>query len=81
MVTSRDVPRPKPFPDMLLEAARRLELAPGELLFVGDSHLDREAARAAGMTFVAYKNALAGSMTVWGHRELLEWMGGIRPAT
>ncbi len=55
VVTSRDVPRPKPHPDMLHLAAKRLGFREEELLFVGDSELDRRAAQAAGMPFAAYK--------------------------
>lgn len=71
VVTSRDVPRPKPWPDMLLLAAERLGLPSQELLFVGDSELDLAAARSAGIRFVAYKNDLGGEAKVGGYQELL----------
>ena len=38
----------KPAPDMLLAACLRLAVAPAEMLYVGDSRIDIEAARAAG---------------------------------
>jgi phosphoglycolate phosphatase len=38
----------KPAPDMLIAACTRLDVAPGEMLYVGDSRIDIEAARAAG---------------------------------
>jgi phosphoglycolate phosphatase len=41
--------RAKPFPDPLLEAARRMGLPSGECLYVGDDHRDVQAAHAAGM--------------------------------
>ncbi len=46
----------KPAPYLLLEACRRLGIAPAELLFVGDSGLDVAAARAARcpVVLVAY---------------------------
>lgn len=72
VVTSRDVPRPKPYPDMLHLAAQRLGFAEGELLFVGDSELDQAAARGAGMRFVAYRNGTIGGRCVDSHRDLLE---------
>jgi len=71
VVTSRDVPRPKPHPDMLLEAARQLALAPGQLLFIGDSHLDRSAALAAGVCFAAYRNDLPADLQLASHEQLL----------
>lgn len=74
VVTSRDVPRPKPFPDMLWKAAERLELNPEELLFVGDSELDCQAATAAGIEFVAYKSDL-GSRRITHHQELAQLLG------
>lgn len=42
----------KPAPDMVLHACERLAVAPADALFIGDSSYDREAARAAGVTFV-----------------------------
>lgn len=71
VVTSKDVPAPKPSPDMLLLALEQLKLAPTEVLFVGDSELDQAAARAAGIRFVAYKGMIEGDYTVHSHRELV----------
>jgi HAD superfamily hydrolase (TIGR01509 family) len=51
LIGGTDVPRPKPAPDMVLRACELLELPAGEALVVGDSHYDREAARAAGTLF------------------------------
>jgi phosphoglycolate phosphatase len=72
VVTSRDVARPKPHPDMLLLAAERLGLTTEELLFIGDSELDRLAAAEAGIRFVAYKGWVAGDLRVDAHAELVE---------
>jgi 2-phosphoglycolate phosphatase len=44
-----DVPRPKPAPDMLLAALKRLDLAADEALYVGDMTVDVETARGAGV--------------------------------
>ncbi|MDT8440560.1 MAG: HAD family hydrolase [Desulfuromonadales bacterium] len=72
VVTSRDVDRPKPFPDMLFEAACRLDVPVGDLLFVGDSHLDQAAAKAAGMPFANYRGDLAADLRIVHHRQLVE---------
>lgn len=72
VVTSRDVPRPKPYPDMLLAAARQLDLAPAQLLFVGDSELDQAAAASAGIRFAVYRNQLPADMQITSHRQLLD---------
>lgn len=44
-----DVPRPKPAPDMLLLALRRLALTAAEALYVGDMEVDIVTARGAGV--------------------------------
>lgn len=71
VITSRDVLRPKPYPDMLHLAAARLGIAEANLLFIGDSELDQAAAEAAGMHFVAYRNRGLGVTSVAGHQELV----------
>jgi 2-phosphoglycolate phosphatase len=45
-------PRPKPYPDPLLFAARAIGAAPERTLYVGDDERDVQAARAAGMPVV-----------------------------
>jgi D-glycero-D-manno-heptose 1,7-bisphosphate phosphatase len=42
----------KPEPGMLLSVMRDCGATPGETLFVGDTELDREAARRAGVSFI-----------------------------
>jgi phosphoglycolate phosphatase len=44
-----NVAHPKPAPDMLLEAMRRLAVAPAETLYIGDMVVDIQTARAAGV--------------------------------
>ncbi|MEZ4484208.1 MAG: HAD family hydrolase [Syntrophotaleaceae bacterium] len=75
VVSTADVKRPKPHPDMLLLAAERLALQRRELLFVGDSELDSQAAQQAGIPFVYYKNSFNGQQSVNGHRDLLTFLG------
>ena len=62
-------PHAKPHPEPLLEAARRLGLAPAACLYVGDDERDIVAGRAAGMPTVAatygYLGAL-GDVSAWG---------------
>ena len=45
-----DVPRPKPAPDMLLAALKRLDLPADQALYVGDMTVDVETARGAGVS-------------------------------
>jgi HAD superfamily hydrolase (TIGR01509 family) len=49
VVTSQTVHHTKPFPDPLLFAAERLNIAPDHCLMVGDTTVDIRAARLAGM--------------------------------
>lgn len=77
VVTSRDVARPKPAPDMLHEAAKRLEYATHELLFVGDSELDQAAAREAGMPFAIYRGDLEADLQLGHHQDLVDLLCGV----
>jgi len=58
VVTALDVPLPKPHPHQLNAVLNHLKISPDQALFIGDSRLDEEAAKAAGIPFIAYKNAL-----------------------
>lgn len=48
IVTSREVPCRKPAPDVIVECAKRLEVAPDKCIVIGDTINDIEAAKAAG---------------------------------
>lgn len=73
----------KPHPAPLLEAARRLEIAPARCLYVGDDLRDMQAARAAGMPGMAALWGYLGDAPVsdWGAdalarqpRDVLAWI-------
>lgn len=53
VVAQEDCPRSKPFPDLYLEASRRLKVTPARCLAVEDSERGLAAARAAGMECAA----------------------------
>jgi HAD superfamily hydrolase (TIGR01509 family) len=55
-VSSQEVARGKPAPDVYLEAARRLDVEPARCGAVEDSHNGIRAAKAAGMFVVAVPN-------------------------
>jgi HAD superfamily hydrolase (TIGR01509 family) len=55
-VSSQEVPRGKPAPDVYLEAARRLGVEPARCGAVEDSHNGIRSAKAAGMRVVAVPN-------------------------
>jgi HAD superfamily hydrolase (TIGR01509 family) len=56
-VSSEEVERGKPAPDVYLEAARRLGVAPERCTAVEDSHSGIRSAKSAGMRVVAIPNA------------------------
>ena len=56
-VSSEEVGRGKPAPDVYLEAARRLGVAPARSAAVEDSHSGIRSAKAAGMRVLAIPNA------------------------
>jgi HAD superfamily hydrolase (TIGR01509 family) len=57
-VSSEEVPRGKPAPDVYLEAARRLGVEPSRAAAIEDSRNGLLAARAAGMRVIAIPNRL-----------------------
>ena len=57
VVTALDVDHPKPAPDCLVQILGAYSLSPGEAIYIGDSLLDQQAARGAGVAFAAYDNS------------------------
>lgn len=74
VVTSRDVVRPKPHPDMLLLAVEKLGMAVTDLLFVGDSIYDLAAAGSAGMQFASYKSLVDTPIKLESHTHLVTYV-------
>lgn len=58
VVSSEDVARGKPAPDIFLRAAELLAVAPGDCCVIEDSAAGVEAGLAAGMTVIAITNSL-----------------------
>ena len=56
VVSSLDVQNPKPHPESLFKILDFFEIGPAQALYVGDSLVDQETARAADTPFIAYKN-------------------------
>ncbi|MEJ5360376.1 MAG: HAD-IA family hydrolase [Desulfobacterales bacterium] len=80
VVTSLDVARPKPAPDCLELILERFGAAPQEAVFVGDSAVDEETARAAGVPFIAYRNpALEALHHIESLGQLKNLLEGSRP--
>jgi HAD superfamily hydrolase (TIGR01549 family) len=58
VVTSVDIRRPKPYPDALFKILEHFRITAHQVLYVGDSQVDAEAARAANIPFVAFRNEM-----------------------
>ena len=72
VVTSLDVERPKPHPEQLHKIMDHFKAAPEEVLYIGDSKTDEEAAIKSGVLFVSYKNpSLEASHHIRDLREVL----------
>ncbi len=56
VVSSLDVKRPKPHPESLFKILDFFGIGPMDSIYVGDSMVDYETAKAAGVPFIAYKN-------------------------
>lgn len=56
VVSSLDVKNPKPHPESIYRIAGFFGISPDECLYVGDSLVDYETARSAGVGFISYKN-------------------------
>ncbi|MCK6400493.1 MAG: HAD-IA family hydrolase [Sphaerotilus natans subsp. sulfidivorans] len=72
--------RAKPFPDPLLEAARRLVVDPAHCLYVGDDLRDIQAGRAAGMGTAAAAWGYLGDgepIEAWGADHLARTPAGL----
>jgi phosphoglycolate phosphatase len=71
VMTASRVANPKPHPEPLLKVLEHYRIEPEEALFVGDSDVDRQAAVAAGVPFVAYKADMAALARIDRHGEIM----------
>jgi beta-phosphoglucomutase family hydrolase len=60
IISAEDVAHGKPDPEIFLKSAKRLKVSPTECLVVEDAGLGVEAAKAAGMKCLGYKNPHSG---------------------
>ena len=51
-----DVEHPKPAPDALFKILDHFGCAPQETIFIGDSIIDQQHARGAGVDLIAFRN-------------------------
>jgi N-acetyl-D-muramate 6-phosphate phosphatase len=82
LICGDTVAHSKPHPAPLLEAARRLALAPGECVYVGDDQRDVVAGRAAAMRTVVAAWGYLGAgdaPAAWGADHLIDRPGELPP--
>ena len=75
MFSGDEVPHPKPAPDVYLQAARVLGMAPQHCLVIEDSVTGVTAARAAGMRVLGF---LGGSHIRADHADMLARAGVLK---
>jgi phosphoglycolate phosphatase len=75
VVTALDVEHPKPHGESVEKIVSALKLKKREILFVGDSDVDRKTAEASGVCFVAYKTRdLPADAFINDHLALLSFL-------
>jgi HAD superfamily hydrolase (TIGR01509 family) len=75
VVTALDVKHPKPHPESIEKIIKALNVNREEILYVGDSEVDRQTASASGVRFVAYKNKrIVETIFIQDHLELLAFV-------
>jgi phosphoglycolate phosphatase len=73
VVTALDVRNPKPHPESVEKILKAFKLKKEEVVFIGDSEVDQQAAKASDVRFIAYKNrAIANGLLIEDHLDLLK---------
>lgn len=75
VVTALDVVNPKPHPESVEKILRAFNLDRQNVIFVGDSDVDRDTALASGVRFVAYKSdGLKADAFIEDHLALIDFL-------
>jgi phosphoglycolate phosphatase len=75
VVTALDVKNPKPHPESVEKILKAFNLEREEVVFVGDSDVDQQAAESAGIKFIAYKNkGIPRDAVIGDHLELFSFI-------
>lgn len=71
VMSASDVEHPKPHPEIMQRILTAFRVAPGQVLYIGDSKVDEALAEATGVLFVGYKNpALTADLHINHFQEL-----------
>jgi len=75
VVTALDVKHPKPHPESIERILQNFSLKKNEVVFIGDSEIDRQTAHSSGVPFIAYKNGtLKADFHIDNHLDLLGFL-------
>lgn len=76
VMTAAKVANPKPHPEPLFKVLEHFGIAPAEALFIGDGEVDQQAARQAGVPFLAYRSPLPDTARIERHSDILAYIFG-----
>lgn len=79
LVSGADVARPKPAPDIIFRGCEVLGVEPWDVLVIGDSPFDRDAAAAAGVPFAGL--GISGNYTLSTLNDVLSVVDGTWPGS
>jgi HAD superfamily hydrolase (TIGR01509 family) len=79
VVSGCEVERSKPYPDIYLEAAKRLGVEPSECAVIEDSSNGIRAAKLAGMKCIAYRNMNSGEQDLSLADVVIDSFEGVDP--
>ena len=75
LVKTAENSAPKPHPQGLLEILSEWDLPNNQMLFIGDSRVDEQAANAAGVPFCAFRSKdLQATVHISDYFELIHWL-------
>ena len=75
IVTALDVQNPKPHPESVFRVLDTFRLRKEEAIFMGDSQIDRQTAKAAGIQFLSYKNPqISNGCLIRDHLDILKFL-------
>ena len=72
-----DIPRNKTYPDMIQEVIKEMELAPEEVIFVGDTLADIETGKNAGIDVYALPTGIHSKMEL-SHGKPKQILGSLK---
>jgi len=74
-ISGEEVLKGKPNPEIFLKAAKKLKVHPGNCLVIEDSHAGVQAAKAAGMKCIGFKNPNSGNQDLYDADLIVERFG------